>query len=159
MDKTVRALEDLSATDRQLQDNAVLTDAFAHALAQRRAALRDAIPDTFLATYDDLGRRGRHPVVVPVRNSHCGGCYLRLPPQLDSVIRHRHSLRACPHCRRLLYSPPPEDGDNAEERKPELERCIPLEGPSSKRARRNLRVRPAPERRSSAARQKKRHRV
>ncbi len=157
MDKTVRALEDLSATDRQLQDNTVLTEALARALAQRRAALRDAIPETFLAAYDDLGRRGRRPVVVQVRKSHCGGCYLRLPPQLDSAIRHRHSLRVCPHCRRLLYSPPPEDGENAEEMKPELE-CIPFESPSSKRARRNLGVRPAPERRSSAARQK-RHRA
>jgi uncharacterized protein len=117
MDETVLALKDLSATDQQLRDNAALTNALASALEKRRAALRDAIPRNFLVTYDDLGRMGRQPVVVQVRKSHCCGCYLRLPPQLDSAIRHRQSLRVCPHCRRLLYSPAPEESESATESK------------------------------------------
>src|SRR6266508_3994595 len=94
MDRTVHALEDLSATDSQLGGGAPLTAEFVRALKKRRAALRDAIPEAFLISYDSLGRMGRRPAVVQVRNAHCGGCYLRLPPQLDSAIRHRQSLRS-----------------------------------------------------------------
>lgn len=157
MDKTVRALEDLSATDRQLQDNTELTDAFVRALEKRRAALRGAIPEAFLAAYDVLGRKGRHPVVVQVRNAHCGGCYLRLPPQLAAAIRHRVSLRVCPHCRRLLYLPAPEESENAGEMKPQLERTS-VKSPSPKRLGRISGRRPALEQRPPAARREQ-HRV
>src|SRR6266498_5726223 len=122
MDKAVRALEDLSATDSQLGGDAPLTAEFVRALEKRRAALRDAIPEAFLAAYDALGRVGRRPAVVPVRNAHCGGCYLRLPPQLAAAIRHRQSLCSCPHCRRLLYSPAPPETENAGDSRPALER-------------------------------------
>jgi hypothetical protein len=104
MDRTVRALTDLSAVDDQLSAREALMDGLALALEERRAALREAIPGAFLAAYDALGQMGRRPAVVPVRGAHCGGCYLRLPPQLDSSIRRRQSLCSCPHCRRLLYS-------------------------------------------------------
>lgn len=102
MDRTIQALTDLSTVDDQLSGRKAPGDG--HALEERRAALRDAIPQTFLAAYDALGRAGRRPVIVPVRGAHCGGCYLRLPPKLDSSIRRRQSLCSCPHCRRLLYS-------------------------------------------------------
>ena len=85
-----------------------MTEDFVKTLEKRRAALRHAIPDAFLAAYDALGRIGRYPVVVEVRSAHCGGCYLRLPPQLDSAIRRRQTLPACPPCRRLLSQPLPE---------------------------------------------------
>ena len=81
-------------------------DGLVPVLEGRRAVLREAIPGIFLAAYDVLGRLRRRPVVVPVRSAHCGGCYLRLPPQLDSAVRRRQSLCICPHCRRLIYSPP-----------------------------------------------------
>jgi predicted nucleic acid-binding Zn-ribbon protein len=104
MDRTVRALTDLSAVDDQLSGKEALMDGLALALEQRRAALREATPRVFLAAYDALGRVGRRPVVVEVRRGHCSGCYLRLPSQLDSTIRRRQSLCSCPHCGRLLYS-------------------------------------------------------
>src|SRR6476660_7909170 len=99
MDRTVRALSDLSAVDDQLAPEGLIP-----VLAARRDALREAIPDAFLEAYDVLGRVRRRPVVVPVRRAHCGGCYLRLPPQLDVSVRRRESLSVCPHCRRLLYA-------------------------------------------------------
>jgi predicted nucleic acid-binding Zn-ribbon protein len=104
MDKTVEALTGLSAVDDQLSGKEALMDGLAPALEQRRAALREAVPSVFLAAYDALGRAGRRPVIVAVRGGHCSGCYLRLPPQLDSTIRRRQSLCSCPHCGRLLYS-------------------------------------------------------
>jgi hypothetical protein len=119
MDKTVRALNDLSATDLQLRDATATTAPSARALRARRAALREAIPGAILVAYDALDRIGRRPVAVQARNAHCGGCYLRLPPQLASAVRHRLTLLSCPHCRRLLYSPAPEENKNANDSKPE----------------------------------------
>jgi predicted nucleic acid-binding Zn-ribbon protein len=105
MNATVRALTDLAEVDHQLSGGEVLTDRLALALEERRAALRQAIPSKFLAAYDVVGRAGRRPVVVPlVRGAHCGGCYLRLPPQLGASVRRGQSPVCCPHCRRLLCS-------------------------------------------------------
>jgi len=144
MDRTVRALTDLSAVDDQLSAREALMDGLAHALEERRAALREAIPGTFLAAYDALGRVSRRPVIVPVRGAHCGGCYLRLPPKLDSSIRRRQSLCSCPHCRRLLYSATRvgESGE-ASESKYKLADRPATNGRPPKRVRRTTGRRPA----------------
>jgi len=106
MEETVRALTDLSEVDRRLSGQADLTKRAAHSLKGRRAALREAIPGNFLAAYDALGRAGRRPAVVPVvRGAHCGGCYMRIPPQVAGFVRRGQSLCSCPHCRRLLFAP------------------------------------------------------
>jgi hypothetical protein len=154
MDKTVRALNDLSATDLQLRDDTASTDASVSALRKRRAALRKAIPAVILVAYDALDRIGRRPVAVQVRNAHCGGCYLRLPPQLASAVRHRLTLLSCPHCRRLLYSPAPEEIENANGPKPEPERA-PVKARASKRVRRISGRRPARGKPPAAERQER----
>src|SRR6266542_2471835 len=117
MDRTVRALTDLSAIDDQLSGREAVMDGLARALEERRVALREVIPGLFLAAYDALGRKGRRPVVVPVRGAHCGGCHLRLPPQIDSSIRRRQSPSSCPHCGRLLYLPRVEESEKASKSK------------------------------------------
>ncbi len=111
MDGTIRALTDLSAIDRELVEKAALANASRTALEERRDALRRSIPASHLESYDALGRTGRRPAVVELRDTHCGGCYLRLPPQVHSRIRRREALCACPHCRRLLYWPASGNGD------------------------------------------------
>lgn len=144
MDRTVRALTDLAAVDDQLSGREAVADGLAPALEKRRAALRKAIPGVFLAVYDALGQVGRRPVVVPVRGAYCGGCYLRLPPQLDSSIRRRQSLCPCPHCRRLLYSSARSgDGENTGGSKHELGDHRAMNRGASKRARGIARTRPA----------------
>jgi hypothetical protein len=109
MDGTIRALTDLSEIDRRLGESAALAGAALAALERRRDALRKSIPASPLQSYDALGRTGRRPFLVELRSTHCGGCYLRLPPQIHSRIRRRESLGACPHCSRLLYWPASED--------------------------------------------------
>lgn len=144
MDKTVCALTDLSAVDDRLSERETLMDGLVVALEERRAALREAIPGLFLATYDALGREGRRPVVVPVRGAHCGGCYLRLPPKLDSTIRRRQSLCSCPHCGRLLYSSARVgENESTSEAKRNLGSRPAVNGGASKRTRRIPGMRPA----------------
>ena len=120
---TVQALKELSEVDHCLSGSGGRKDRVAHTLEGRRAALREAIPGNFLAAYDDLGRAGRRPAVVPlVRGAHCGGCYMRVPPQLGVFVRRGQSVCSCPHCRRLLYAVPREpdstDGNGSKPRSP-----------------------------------------
>ena len=132
MEETVRALTDLSEVDRRLSGEAELTKRAAHSLEGRRAALREAIPGNVLAAYDDLGRAGRRPAVVAlVRGSHCGGCYMRIPPQLEGFVRRGQSLCSCPHCRRLLFAPVPEGESESGSGRP---RAAAKGGPAVKRA-------------------------
>jgi hypothetical protein len=138
MEKTIRALTDLSEIDRELVERATLTGATRAALEERRKALRRSIPASPLESYDALGRAGRRPALVELRSAHCGGCYLRLPPQIHSRIRRRESLCACPHCRRLLYWPPSGDGD--EEPTPSSPSARPAPGSSKTASRRIRRV-------------------
>ena len=101
MDETARALSDLSAIDDQIAGTN--GGGPASVLVRRRGALRKTIAPVHLAAYDALGRFHRRPVIVAVRRSHCGGCHLRVPPQLESSLRRFRGLAPCPHCHRLLY--------------------------------------------------------
>ena len=103
MDKTVRALEDLSVDD-QLGRRRALTDGFVRALEKRRAALRDAIPEAFLAAYDALGRVGRRPAVVrsAARTAAAAICASRRSWTPRSAAANR--CAPAPTVGRLLYS-------------------------------------------------------
>jgi predicted nucleic acid-binding Zn-ribbon protein len=117
IEETVRALAELSDIDLRLSGAGSREDRVPRSLEGRRAALREAIPGNMLAAYDDLGRAGRRPAVVPlVRGSYCGGCYMRVPPQLHAFVRRGQSVCSCPRCRRLLYvarDPEPAGGNGS----------------------------------------------
>ncbi len=119
IENAVRTLTDLSTVDDALADADPPEGERQIELKDRRADLRGKIPEIVLTTYDALSRARRRPVVVAVRSAHCGGCHLRIPPQLDSAIRRRDSLSVCPHCRRLLYPAPPPSEQQAGNEPPE----------------------------------------
>jgi predicted nucleic acid-binding Zn-ribbon protein len=51
-----------------------------------------------------VAQRGSQ-VVVYVQNGTCGGCHLKVQPQLVSEIRQQNTLITCPHCQRMLFWP------------------------------------------------------
>ncbi len=103
MNSNIGALTLLFSIDRQLREQGS-ADAAAKRLAKKRDVVRGEISKPFLSSYDTLMREGRYPPFVEVRGSHCGGCNLRLTPQLACAIRRGEDLLACPHCRRLLFN-------------------------------------------------------
>jgi hypothetical protein len=114
-------------------------------LVRRRGALRKKIAPVHLAAYDALERFRRRPIVVPVRRSHCGGCQLRVPPQLESLLRRNRTLISCPHCHRLLYFPGEERIGRAAERPAPDPRGAVAEVPPPEAV--SVRAVPAPRRR------------
>ena len=58
-----------------------------------------------LEVYEKLAAQHDRSVVVHVRDGTCGGCHLKVLPQLVSDIRLQESLHTCPHCRLILLWP------------------------------------------------------
>ena len=49
-------------------------------------------------------RTGKYPVVIPVRDGHCGACRVKLPAQSVRDLEYG-AIIECAQCARLLYMP------------------------------------------------------
>lgn len=58
-----------------------------------------------LEIYERLADQNDGSVVVHLNDGVCGGCHLKVQPQLISEIRLQESLNTCPHCRLILLWP------------------------------------------------------
>ena len=58
-----------------------------------------------LKAYENLAAQNDGSVVVHLKDGVCGGCHLKVQPQLVSEIRLQESLHTCPHCRLILLWP------------------------------------------------------
>ncbi|NRB63527.1 MAG: hypothetical protein HRU40_10985 [Saprospiraceae bacterium] len=64
---------------------------------------REGIEDRLINAYDRVRKRYRNGLaVVTVERDACGGCYNRIPPQLQLEISLRKNIIACEHCGRIL---------------------------------------------------------
>jgi uncharacterized protein len=58
-----------------------------------------------LAAYEEAARRNGGIGAVLLTDGSCGGCHLRIRPQLISDIRKQETIITCPHCHRILLWP------------------------------------------------------
>lgn len=58
-----------------------------------------------LEVYEKLTAQNDGSVVVHLNDGVCGGCHLKVQPQLISEIRLQKSLHTCPYCRLILLWP------------------------------------------------------
>lgn len=75
---------------------------------ERRELITRVQPDFYKAYQQAAQRAGGLAVVEVMADETCGGCYLRIRPQLISEVRKQVSLVPCPHCKRLLLWPASE---------------------------------------------------
>ena len=123
-DKEIELMEQAEAGQREV---ARATQATAEArkladdqlaqLANREANLKQELASLEtnreeLATAVDAGARGRYDrlvknkgenVVVGVQHAVCGGCHMRIPPQLLVQCQAQQELVTCSNCGRILY--------------------------------------------------------
>lgn len=71
----------------------------------KRQAYRPNIDPKLLSQYEKLLKSREGLGLVPVKNNACGGCHLRLPPQIINEIQMQEKLIVCESCARILYSP------------------------------------------------------
>lgn len=68
-----------------------------------RAELALAVEETLRARYERLFRSKGGNVVVGVNRGVCGGCHMRLPPQLLVHCQAGQEIVTCTNCGRILY--------------------------------------------------------
>lgn len=70
----------------------------------RDALSQDCDPE-WLARYDRIFKNKGDAAVVPIENGTCGGCHMKLPPQMAHDARKGDTMTVCMYCGRLLYFP------------------------------------------------------
>ncbi len=103
------ASRELAEQERSVQaaQEALSSDMAAH--DHERGELVARMNPDFYTAYQQAAQRGGGVGVVDVMpDETCGGCYLRIRPQLISEVRKQEGLVSCPHCRRILLWPASE---------------------------------------------------
>jgi predicted nucleic acid-binding Zn-ribbon protein len=72
-------------------------------LEANREELAAAVAEVERARYERLVRNKGENVVVGVQHGVCGGCHMRVPPQLLVMCQAGKELVTCSNCGRILY--------------------------------------------------------
>jgi predicted nucleic acid-binding Zn-ribbon protein len=73
------------------------------ALTADRAQLAAAVDDATRSRYERIFKSKGENVVVGIDHSSCGGCHMKLPPQIVTHCRALGEIVTCPNCGRILY--------------------------------------------------------
>jgi predicted nucleic acid-binding Zn-ribbon protein len=72
--------------------------------AKRQQIVVD-LDEKLYTLYHRLAAQRGDQAVAYVHDGTCGGCHLKVQPQLVSEIRQQNALVTCPHCQRMLLWP------------------------------------------------------
>ena len=79
------------------------TDKEERSLRKKSESAKKKIEDRLLKSYNKIRSSYRNGLaVVNVERDSCGGCYNRIPPQIQLEIGLRRKIIACEHCGRVL---------------------------------------------------------
>ncbi len=75
-------------------------------LESQKSMIGSQIDPKLMAEYTRLIATRRGLAVVLVKNEHCHGCHIRIPPQIFTEIRKNDKIICCLSCQRVLYWKP-----------------------------------------------------
>lgn len=82
------------------------TDKAESTLRKRSDKARKKIEDRLLRAYDKIRGAYRNGLAVAtVERNSCGGCFNKIPPQIQLEIGQHKKIIACEHCGRILVDP------------------------------------------------------
>ncbi len=100
----LRRREDASAAERTTLTTQISTlDGQVKGLSEKRDEAAKGVDSGLAAKYESV-RKKRGSGMAPVVNGICKGCNMRLPPQLQNILRAGATIEACPNCLRLIYA-------------------------------------------------------
>jgi len=70
---------------------------------KERGAFVEKIDSALMSKYDNWRKRRGSSLVATIKGQSCGGCHLKLPPQLVNEVRKGLKLHTCNSCGRILY--------------------------------------------------------
>jgi len=95
--------EELTKKKEELEKIITKTDKEEKTLKNKSDKQRAKIEARLLKAYDKARGAYRNGLaVVTHRRGSCGGCFNRIPPQLQIEIGMRKEILACEHCGRVL---------------------------------------------------------
>ena len=72
-------------------------------LEANRQELAEAVDETVRDRYERLVKHKGENVVVGIQHGVCGGCHMKVPPQILLSCRQQQELVTCSNCGRILY--------------------------------------------------------
>lgn len=82
------------------------TDKEESGLRKQSEKARKSIEDRLLRAYDKIRGAYRNGLAVAtVERNSCGGCFNKIPPQIQLEISQHKKIIACEHCGRILVDP------------------------------------------------------
>ena len=72
-------------------------------LETNREELANAVDEDVRARYERLFKHKGENVVVGIQHGVCGGCHMKVPPQVLLSCRQQQELVTCSNCGRILY--------------------------------------------------------
>ncbi|MCU0784078.1 MAG: C4-type zinc ribbon domain-containing protein [Verrucomicrobia bacterium] len=117
MEQSEQGQKEVAAITRESDDAKKLADELVGKLGEREQNLRKELTELQanreeLAAAVDSGVRARYErlvkskgenVVVGVQHGVCGGCHMKLPPQIVVACQGQQEVVSCPNCGRVLY--------------------------------------------------------
>jgi len=70
---------------------------------KNREAMTEGIDESWLSRYTRIFNNKGDFALVPVENGTCGGCHMKVPPQLVQDAKRGDAMVSCSYCGRLLY--------------------------------------------------------
>jgi predicted nucleic acid-binding Zn-ribbon protein len=108
--EVLRAMADASEAKKQVESQVSQLDQREQnlkkelaELQQGRAELSAAVDETSRVRYERLLKSKGDNVIVGIAHGVCGGCHMKLPPQIMVTCRSQKELVACSNCGRILY--------------------------------------------------------
>ncbi len=104
IDSEVEKLEkELESRQKGMDDQLNGAQAKLDELQQKRDEAINVIPRPILSRYEFIRSRLSNPVIVPVQNGICTGCYISIPPQSFVELQKGEQILNCPNCQRLIF--------------------------------------------------------
>ncbi len=72
-------------------------------LESERQARTEGVDEQWLGRYNRIMKHVGDAAIVPVDHGTCGGCHMKLPPQVVHDTRRGDAMTACTFCGRMLY--------------------------------------------------------
>jgi predicted nucleic acid-binding Zn-ribbon protein len=113
--------KDLEAKRIELNEIISKTESDERALRAESDAAREHIEERLIKAYDKIRSSYRNGLaVVTIQRDSCGGCFNKIPPQVQLEISMRKKIIACEHCGRILVDDYILTGDKIAEHQAEF---------------------------------------
>jgi predicted nucleic acid-binding Zn-ribbon protein len=104
MDQRLKQEDVIVQSDRvQLEERLQAIQSEIERHKQERAGLVADVDPEWLSRYDRTFKHHPDFALVPVDQAACGGCHMKLPPQVVQNVKRNQAMVCCSFCGRILY--------------------------------------------------------